>query len=202
MATGSIRYRSLAARFAQLRKNLLGFVPDPPVSQLRYSEAELDATRAYIVLAHAEIEAFCEQIALAKVIAAKAAFDNRQAVSPCLRRIICYQVGSKHESWSEVLNPPVTRVESAFNFYQTLVRDNHGIKRRNLHKIFFPIGIVEADFNPTWIAQMDSFGLVRGGWAHGSIATLRPPDPLTQLQAGRHLMVGLLALDRVVARLR
>ena len=201
MPNGSKRYRELTTRLDQLRGNLLHFLPVPPTSRLAYSDAELDATRAYIVLAHAEIESFCEQAALSRATRSKTIFDNSQIVTPCFRRILSYYVAQKHGSWHEVLNPATNVANKAFRFYQKLISDNHGVKRRNLQKILFPIGVLDTDLNPTWVAQMDSFGLVRGGWAHASVRTQQPPDPPTQFNAVQHLLVGLLSLDRVVARI-
>ena len=58
MARGSKRYTELKRRLSNLRQNLLGFLPPPPKSKTSYSPQELDLTRSYVLLAHAEIEAF------------------------------------------------------------------------------------------------------------------------------------------------
>jgi hypothetical protein len=180
----------------------LSFLPDPPTSKVSYSDKELDATRAYIVLAHAEIEAFCENLALEKARAAKAVFDATGKVRPALRRIIAYHVARNQRSWSEVLAPTRNVAEPALRSYQKAIHDNHGIKRRNLEKMLFPIGVPDVRLNTTWLAQMDSFGSNRGTWAHQSARALNPPDPLSELTAVNRLLQGLLDLDRIFGRLR
>ena len=137
---------------------------------------ELDATRAYIVLAHAEIEAFCEDLVAQKAQGARAFFDARGAVRPTLRRMIAYYVGRKCRSWSEVTAPPARIVGKACDSHHEAIRTNHGLKRTNLEKMLYPIGLVEADFDPTWVAQMDSLGVARGGWAHNTIRALTKPS--------------------------
>jgi hypothetical protein len=57
MSRGSQRYLVLKRRLSQLDQNLLYFLPPPPHSKTTYTSQELDLTRAYIVLVHAEIEA-------------------------------------------------------------------------------------------------------------------------------------------------
>jgi hypothetical protein len=202
MRQGSVRYRGLTKRLAELRRHLLSFIPNPPTSKLLYSKQELDLTRAYTLLVHAEIEAFCEEIALGKAQAAKAAYDKTGKVRPALRRMIAYYIVRKHSSWSDVLNPAREIVEVSFQSYRRTIQDNHGVKRRNLEKLLFPLGLLETQLDGTWLAQMDSFGSDRGGFAHSSVRAQQPPDPLTQLSAVELLLQGLFELDRTLGQLR
>jgi hypothetical protein len=202
MRKGSNKYRRLAKRLGQLRKHLLFFLPDPPVSNLQYSVKELDSTRAYVVLAHAEIEAFCEELVQEKAQAAKAAFDNNRKVQPALRRMVTYYVATSGKSWGNVMSPPADVVNSAFQSYQERVRKNHGVKIDNLEKLLFPLGIQERQLSPTWLADMDSFGTDRGAIAHTSIGAQRPPDPVIQVNNVARLLSGLLDLDQIFGRLR
>ncbi len=202
MPPGSKRFKSLIARTDQLRNHLLYFLPDPPVSRLSYSDQELDCTRAYTVLAHAEMEAFCEDLTAAKVQSAKSTYDATGIIRPLLRRVVSYHVTKKGKSWQDVLRPPAEIVNSAFQSYSSVVRDNNGIKQINLEKLLFPIGIHEAHLSSTWLAQMNSFGTDRGGLAHSSIRVQQPPDPLSQLKTVNQLLQGLLDLDKILGRLR
>ena len=99
MPQGSIRYRRLTSRLTQLRNHLLYFIPTPPASKLSYSDSELDSTRAYVVLAHAEIEAFCEELVRGKAQTAKLVFDTKGHVQPMLRKMVAYYVARKGQSW-------------------------------------------------------------------------------------------------------
>lgn len=204
MPKGSKIYRRLTSRLGQLRTHLLFFLPEPPVSKLSYSDGELDSTRAYVVLAHAEIEAFCEELVRGKAQAAKAAFDTKGKVQPALRRMVAYYVARKGQPWSDVISPPAGVVASAFESYKTIISENHGVKRRNLEKILFPLGIHDGHLGnlATWLAQMDSFGRSRGAFAHSSVGVQQAPDPLSQLTTVNQLLNGLLELDRIIGRIR
>ena len=64
MPPQSRRYGALVKRVDQLGRNLL-----PPIHPMgRYAPAELDRTRAYQMLAHAEIEACIEDLSLQAAI--------------------------------------------------------------------------------------------------------------------------------------
>ncbi len=202
MARGSRRYVGLRRRLEELRRHLLYFLPPPPQSKTSFTDRELDLTRSFIVLAHAEIEAFCEDSALAKARAAKQMFHVHGKVTRVQRRIVSYHVGRKGWPWNEVTRPSLQTIDSAFQSYSDAIQNNHGIKRINLEKLLFPLGVVDSRLNATWLAQMDSFGLKRGDWAHKSIKALNPPDPGSESATVNQLLQGLLVLDRVLSRLR
>jgi hypothetical protein len=184
-----------------LDESLLSFLPMPPASKITFSSSELDMTRAYIVLVHAEIEAFCEDIALAKAFKARDDFRTHSRVSPVLRKLVAYYALKQNRPWSDVLHPQGAVVDSAFMSYSETIRQNHGIKQENLEKLFYPLGVVASHFNTTWIAQMDTFGSNRGTWAHKSIRAFNPPDPLSERANVAVLLTGLLDLDRRLSSL-
>jgi hypothetical protein len=202
MARGSKRYTDLQRRLQELSRHLLSFLPPPPQSKTSYTDQELDFTRSYIVLVHAEIEAFCEEMASEKARKAKQEFQANGKVTPVLRRMVAYYVGKNRKSWNEVASPAPQTVDSAADSFLDGIRANHGVKRENLEKLFYPLGVPEPKLNTTWLAQMDSFGSNRGGWAHKSIKALNPPDPHTELTTVNQLLQGLLQVDRLLSRLR
>jgi hypothetical protein len=202
MPRGSNRYMQLKRRLHELRNHLLPFLPEPPVSKVLYNVQEIDSTRAYIVLAHAEIEAFCEDIVREKARTAKGSFDVAGRVTPVLRRIVSYYVGKNRRSWSDVRTPSADVVEKASQSYFSAINENNGIKRTNLEKLLYPVGVLERHMDTTWVAQMDSFGGKRGRLAHSSVRAGVAPDPLTELTTVNQLLDGLLALDRALAGLR
>ena len=185
----------------ELRSTLLGFLPLPPQSKTTYSDKELDLTRAYVVLVHAEIEHFCEHVILDKVDKVQKSFGATGKVSRSLRRLIAYNTGKNRKSWHEVIVPSSPIVLAATEAHRQGVRNNQGVKRANLEKLLFPIGIVESDLDTAWLAQMDSFGVNRGGLAHNSIRVLNPPDPGSELKNVNQILQGLLDLDRKMSRL-
>jgi RiboL-PSP-HEPN len=198
---GSQRYILLTRRIDELHANLLYFLPPYPRSRTSYTTQEFDLTRAYVMLAHAEIESFCEDLVTKAIGAAKQHFDSRGTVSPTLRRIVAYFVGKNRKSWDEYLKPTQSAVDAASTSHSDTVKNNHGIKRENLEKLFYPLGVLETDLNTTWLAQMDSFGSNRGYFAHKSVRAANPPDPRSQATTVHQLLNGLLTLDRKVSKL-
>lgn len=201
MKLGSKRYRGLVARLNDLQKHLLAFLSAPPVSKVQYSEQELDFTRAYVVLAHAEIEAFCEDLASAKASAARDAYNVSGKIRPTLRRLISYLVAKNGKSWQLVLSPTAEIINAALQSHADGVKNNHGVRRMHIEKLFFQLGVHEARLDPTWLLQMDTFGSTRGGWAHSSIKTQQPPDPLSELNNVLQLLPGLKGLDESIGKL-
>lgn len=202
MVRGSKKYTSLQRRVKELEKHLLSFLPPPPLSTTVYTPPQLDLTRSYILLAHAEIEAFCEELALEKASKALNDFRAKGRIKPVLRKITAYYVIKEKKSWGDVLKPSATVIERAFQSYATTVRDNNGIKRPNLGRLFYPLGISEASLDTTWLTQMDTFGSNRGTWAHGSIKVHNPPDPKSEVTNVEQLLQGLLLLDGIMRKLR
>ena len=202
MARGSNRYAQLKARLGDLRRSLLSFVPEPAVSATSYTPQEVDSTRAYIVLAHAEIEAFCEDIIRNKVDAAKHAYDRHGRVSPVMRKLVSYYVVRKGRSWSDTKAPSTELVNSAAQSHMSALRDNHGIKQSNLEKLLYPVGVLQTQLNATFLAQMDSFGTNRGRHAHSSTTTTSAPDPVTEITTVNQILIGLLDLDRLLGNFR
>lgn len=202
MFRGSRRYTQLRNRLFELRKNLLSFLPEPPVSKTTYNDQELDLTRAYIVLAHAEIEAFCEDIVRERVRSAKGAFDKTGRVTPVMRKMVSYYVGKNRRPWTDVRAPSSDIAEKASQSHLAAVNENNGIKRANLEKLLYPLGVLDSHMDVIWLAQMDSFGSARGRVAHNTIGASIAPDPLTELINVNQLLTGLLKLDRVLSRFR
>jgi hypothetical protein len=159
------------------------------VSKTSYNGHELDSTRAYVVLAHAEIEAFCEEIASSRVQRAMDLYNQRGVVAPVLRRMVIYHVGKHKRSWGEVLTPSQSIIDGTFKAYRDSIKKNHGVKRANIESILYPLGITEAHLGVIWLAQMDSFGERRGGLAHSSVGATSVPDPLSEYTNVQQLQV-------------
>jgi RiboL-PSP-HEPN len=201
MTGASIRYQALQNRLNDLKKRLLSFLPPPPNSKINYTDQELDWTRSYVVLVHAEIEMFCEDIALTRAQLAKEEFNKRQKVTPVLRKLVTYYVSRQRESWRETISPSTALVESAFASYKGEIDSNHGVKEKNLKILFHPLGIMDID--AAWLAAMNSFGAKRGELAHKGIKAHSQLDAHSELQrVERHLLPGLLKIDRKMVALK
>jgi hypothetical protein len=174
------------------------------VSKVSYSDTEVDSTRAYVVLAHAEIEEFCEDIVRSKALKAMNIYTRSSKIVPALRWIITYHLIKNNKSWGEARNPAPEVVNSAYMSYLGKINTNNGVKRKDIEKLLYPLGIQDKHITrlATWLAQMDSFGANRGTLAHKGIGTRRPLDPLTQLQTVEQLLTGLLDLELIIHRRR
>ena len=73
-------------------------------------------------------------------------------------------------------------------YLSSIVGANHGVVEYNLHRLFVPLGLRTTDLETTWVAGMNSFGLLRGASAHTSRRTQSPPDPQTEWQRVKGLV--------------
>lgn len=190
----SRRYRLLLTRLEVLRRH---FLPkDNEFSPTgHYTDRQHDLARAYVLLSHAEIEAFLEDISRARADKIKGRWLAKQCRSRSLRRLI--QAHNVHggRPW-QPLDWSDDRVASALNFYFGLINQNNGIKEKDVCQLFCPLGIEFEELNNTWLAEMNSFGAARGMFAHSSIKTHQPIDPENELNKVKRLLRGLAKLDR------
>lgn len=166
-----------------------------------YSAREYDLARAYVVLAHAEIEAYCEDRGRGVAARAQHLWQKKNRYGRTLVQIMKFHNISKRQPWKAIDKSPA-RVKAALNSYLNSVKQNHGIKEENLFNIFFPIGIEATDLDTVWLATMDSFGTARGAVAHTSVSTQQPVDPATEYnRIMNDILPGLRKLDRKIKRL-
>lgn len=210
------RFRQLKAELARLRLHLLPSSWDPTN---QYSDRKLDRTRAYTVLAHAEIEAYIEDVVLDIVKTHYQLYNQQQKFSYVILRLVVSSLGrwedkeTKELELSDVPLPSAKAVQNAddpageaiqraFDQYHKIVKNNHGIKEVNLKRLLMPTGITIQQLNglnPTWIANMNNFGAQRGDAAHRSRMGLKNiPDPRSEKQAVDDLVDGLKALDELL----
>lgn len=167
-----------------------------------YDERAYDLVRGFRVLAHAEIEAFLEDRAIAYLDHAITSFFNRGRNGKCLVSLLAYDEPYQGPP-APILNPgqkPTpdvqARVEAAKRRYSRYVRvSNHGVREENLLRLFVPLGINLQEVGATFVPVMDSWGSVRGSIAHASCGTYQPPDPLTESQTIAQVMEFMARLD-------
>ena len=179
----SSHFQNLESELKRLRKHFL------PRQLSRYSSSRMaeiqDGVRAYLVLAHATIEEYVEQVVL----------DVVQTEY------------SRWQGGNSQCGPVIGAFVSGFyRKAQDVIRNNHGIKAKNLKKLLELVGIDAEDstqIDQTWLNDMDSFGQLRGGMAHRSGASLTsiipPADAKRRVDV---LLRGLRDLDRRLQRLR
>lgn len=169
-----------------------------------YAAAEFDQVRAFQLLAHAEIESFVEDRAIAVIDRAldKWRLDGR-ARKPVVALLAFTEekLGRPPETIPPSKRELNDRVERAKSAFSRVVHSNNGIKERDLLSILLPVGVLEVDIDETWLASMSSFGEVRGTTAHKAIRVQTPPDPATERARIKEVMEGLATLDQVMGGL-
>jgi hypothetical protein len=83
------------------------------------------------------------------------------------------------------------------SYFRLVREDNHGIRERNLLSLLLPIGIDHNSLDPTFLANMDSFGKLRGAAAHTSSRSgvRSAADPADEFNRVLSLMQGIQVID-------
>ena len=200
----STRFRELRTRIRELRRHLL---PNKFNSTGDYTDRQFDRTRAFRLLAHAEIESYLEDVVLDTANEAFLAWRDHGVTTVPLVAMVAYveknlgMVPDRHTSERETdLGVRVKDSLTAFNGY-TRAR-NHGIREKHILRLLLPVGITLKDIDPTWLATTDSFGSNRGDAAHRSKQVYSPPDPKSEYDIVTQIIEGLSDIDEKLLELR
>ena len=191
-----------------LRKQFLPAKFDPTGT---YANRWIARSRAYRLLAHAEVEHFLEDRVREIASYAITAWNSGQITTRPLIALLAFS-GREMMCPPNTLHPPqpTARVKhdeqiqlnervrvATTTFFQAL-KDNNGVKERNILRILIPVGFVHSDLDPLWLAAMNSFGEARGEAAHNSatLATVsHPPDPKSEYDLVKQVLLGLQDVD-------
>jgi len=158
----SLRHNKLLSRISAIENNLL---PAIKISG-NYTKKESDQIRSYVILVHAEIEAYFEDMASEKIQKSLDLWKTTRKKSNCLLSVMTFC--AKDIIWDN--KPDKNSIESRINktviHYINLLNKNHGVKSKNIRKILLPLGVEESDLDQTWLNIMDDFGKKRGSFAH------------------------------------
>lgn len=160
-------------------------------------------TRAFLVLSHAEIESYLEGWAKEIARASEKIWNKSTRVCAPLTYLL---------SWStERLKPPQTFgepgtkdssqrladvVTKLFQAYYKCIKDNHGIKERDVLSLFGPLGVPVTAFSPTLFPNLDAASSSRGIHAHQSHrAVVSVLDPETEFKLIQSILRDLIPLD-------
>ncbi|MGL4375038.1 MAG: HEPN domain-containing protein [Microcoleaceae cyanobacterium] len=199
----SQRFRDLSKELTRLKKQFI-----PKISPT-YSDRQLALTVGYIVLAHAEIEAYLEDRVWEVVMEAKKDWDGGKT----RRTLICLLAfsGETMDEPPDTLTPTKgnktvqpekikisEKINKAIKGFKKVIKQNHGIKEANILALLLPIGIDSDDLDPGWLITLNSFGEKRGLVAHSSYNTIQPPDPAEVLSTVNQITEGLLQVDALI----
>lgn len=206
------RFKDLRRRLRELRKRML---PSrfSPVGD--YTDRQKDHARGYRLLAHAEIEAYIEDAAKQVIMNALRAWKDTQKPS---RTIVAF-MSCYHSSWNpddeeaqqEVLRLARNRkcigecakdiINAASTQYTEQLKNNHGIRRKNLQRVLVPAGIDLGSLDQTWLTTLDDFGERRGAIAHNAAKVTEAIDPKSEYERVSALLNGLEDLDVILQEL-
>jgi hypothetical protein len=166
-----------------------------------YTSEQRDLIASYVLLAHAEIESFLE---LCADLAADRALDRWKSAQVCTKtmsRLLLF-----HHSRAQLKDPcrvGAKEIERAVAFFKNEVRQNHGIKEKNVLSLFLPLGVAHSDLDSVWLATVNSFGQKRGDSAHTWAKTRQQIDPKTvRTEVNDVILPNLSRIARMIGRLK
>lgn len=182
------------------------FLPNPfdPLGQYANAAKVQAHTRAFLVLSHAEIESFLE--AWAKDIArtSEGIWTTAARVTSPLAFLL--STHAERLSVPETLSGPnasdsptrlATAIAKVFQKYYKILKDNNGVKEKNLLAIFAPLGMPASATGATLLPNLDAFGATRGTHAHQSAKAVQTQmDPEIEYKRVMNLLRDLEDLDR------
>jgi len=210
----SLQYQYLVRGHAKIRRDLLPMIFDPIGD---YPDKILTATFAYRVLSHAEIESYLEDRAFETALEAIKAWKDKRRISKILLGLLAFS-GQEIEfppnsvdltqptqspTWEDKIQLS-NRIESAMNVFSYAVKNNHGIKETNIHRLLLPIGIELQELDPVLIADLNSFAKERGEVAHLSSRKYRTKqqiNPKEELTRVKSIIARLIKIDKAIDKL-
>ena len=197
----SLRHKQLLSRIRQLERNLL---PTPKING-NYTKKESDMIRSYVILSHAEIESYFEDIADSKVRKALNDWMTNRKKSNCLLATMSFC--TEEINWEKEKKSDKEKLEFRINriasHYLNKLNNNHGVKSINLINILLPIGIEVDEIDPTWLSTMDSFGSKRGQFAHTSSSVQSQIDLVTEKNnINNSILPEIRIIDKLVKELK
>jgi|ERR1700674_244880 len=200
----SARYRSLDLNTARLVKRFL-----PKRLTGPFSDRQHDLARGFRLLAHAEIEAYLEDRSRDVARAAVRQFKVDGKPRPVVWSLVSFQLvkgelteNHLRDHYGGTVDHLESVVTKAYNSYEYVLLQNHGIRETNVLKMLLPIGFARTEIDTTWLSTMDSFGTNRGETAHTSYKPTQLVDPATEKSTVDAILKGLAVLDAVFTRLR
>jgi hypothetical protein len=191
----SRRYKVLVRRLEQLRSRMLPRKFSPTGD---YTPVQLDRTRGYRLLAHAEIEAFLEDRASDLVHKAFNSWHMDSKPRHTITTLLAFcRVADKN------YGTVADCVGAAFATFNYVVRNNHGVKEDDILKFLLPSGVDKGQLDATWLSTLSSFGAARGEVAHSSVRVHQPIDPRSEYDTvSNKILPGIRDLDELMTKIR
>ncbi|WP_085023533.1 HEPN domain-containing protein [Anaerovibrio sp. JC8] len=123
---------------------------------------EQDMVRAMIVLCHAEFEDYIEQIARNLLEKGKEEWLSSNIANKNLAALF---LETKPIETNDSIE---TKAMKVISDYKHNIDGNHGIKQKDLKKLYKPLGYDMEIFDQAFLNELDSLGSQRGEVAHSS----------------------------------
>ncbi|WP_345990326.1 HEPN domain-containing protein [Sulfurimonas sp. HSL1-2] len=209
----SKRFKELRSRLIELKTHML---PGSFSATGNYTDRQLDRTRGYRLLVHAEIESYLEDVSKEIVTDAIREWKRNGKASNLLIAFLA----SYHSSWSvndecsneEIIQlarsrkKPNDSIEEVIDLAQKqfvqIVKDNHGVKENNFKSLILPTGIDIAGLDNTWMTTLDNFGSLRGEIAHKTKRATTQLNPEDEYKRVKDLLEGLKDLDKKIMNIK
>lgn len=195
----SKRLQKLLKRLKFLEETILP--PERPSGL--YSKKEQVLINSYVLLCHAELESYIEDVAKAKVMKSLNDWNKLRRKSNCLKSVISFAGNEISFERDKKALDIQHRINRSAQHYLSLVNMNHGIREKNILDILLPLGIEYDELDNTWINVMDSFGSVRGKLAHTSYQVQQPIDRNSQVDIiNNQIVPEIIRIDGLIKKLK
>lgn len=170
-------------------------VPSKEVDQLK--------AKAFVLLAHAALEAYIEDVSLEAAKHARKRF-KKGAVCRSLIALVasCVSFEVREKTRKSVIEDLATDLDKfsdeSVNWLTRLAHSNNGIRRENQKSLFLPIGVDPEKVDVTTYAALDAFGVMRGEYAHKFQVVSVQTTPREIKSKVEGLVFGLAEYDRAV----
>ena len=105
---------------------------------------------------------------------------------------------NREEEWKDKIHL-TNKIDIAMRSFANTVKNNNGIKEKNILGLLLPLGVAANTLDHTWLVAMNNFGIIRGDAAHKSarkIFTTQQINPADEWQAFKSLLrTGLCKVD-------
>lgn len=203
----STRYNELQRCAQRLREALL---PSKFDATGNYRSPERVHLRAlsFRILIHAELESFIEDRAMELFDVAWQAWIQDHVPSQVVVALLAFSGVSTQVPPGRLGHDPANQkayndlrepVQKAQAVWRAAHKDNHGVKEANVLALLLPLGIAPNDLDPTFLADLTSYGSDRGAAAHSSsVKVKRATDPRVELERAQQLIKDTAKLDEVI----
>ncbi len=185
----------------------------------------MDRTYSYVILVHAEMEAFVEDRCSTISSRAEHHWNQSSTITFTCRATLNAYIADKFLSdrdpkkgitlFNDVLlsraakarvthnaNDISKAIAAAFKHFRKSVHNNHGIGEKHLRKLLLSVGIRYADLDPIWFTTLAAFSDLRGFGAHRSLTAATQILHPTRAQNHAHQALSVMQnLDGLLTRL-